>query len=276
MVDKESNSPGTTSYRGIYYQRFGNPVKPAVLFLHGFLGSQKDWQQVVDIVAKYNFCITLDLPGHGNSSDPDLLKNIWDFKSLAVRINDMLLHLGINKVGLVGYSMGGRIAQYFAVHFPEKLSKLVLESSSPGIKNKNEKIARLQEDKKRAQDLQNKPLSKFLNHWYNLSLFEGIKNHPQYAEMIKQRMLNDPHLLAKALRAFSVANQPYLEEKLSALRIPVFLMCGEKDKKYVDIMKSLKQRNPGFKLSVIDKSGHNIHLEKPILFAEHLVEFLSL
>jgi len=263
-------------YKGIYYQCFGNPGKPAILFLHGFLGDSKDWQEVINIVSKKYFCIVMDLPGHSKSNNPDLLNRVWDFKSLTLRINELLTHLSIDKVILVGYSMGGRIAQHFAVHFSERVVKLILESSSPGIENENEKRERFAKDRQLAKRLENEPLNKFLDFWYDQALFYGIKIHPKYNDMIKRRLVNDPKLLAMALVAFSVANQSYFAEKLSLFKKSLLLVCGEKDSKYLEIMKGLQQRNPHHEFCVMSGCGHNTHFEKPILFAEHLIEFLSL
>ena len=156
------------------------------------------------------------------------------------------------------------------------ITKLVLESSSPGIKNEKDKTIRLKKDQELAQSLQNGSLKKILESWYNQSIFHGIKHHPNYNQMITRKLSNDPKLLEKALTAYSVGNQSYLAKKLSALKIPVHLICGEKDLKYLRIMKDLKQENPNFKLTILNHCGHNIHFEKPILFAEHLTEYLSL
>lgn len=263
-------------FKGIYYQCSGIPGNTTVLFLHGFLGDNKDWQEVIDIVSKKYFSITIDLPGHNKSDSLKALGRVWDFESLTIRINDLLNHLSVEKVNLVGYSMGGRIAQHFAVHFPERIVKLVLESSSPGMENENEKRERLIKDKLLAKRLQKEPLKKFLDFWYEQSLFYGIKNHPKYHAMIKRRLANDPGLLARALNTFSVGNQSYLANKLSLLKIPLLLVCGEKDLRYLEIMQGLQQRNPQYAFYIMPGCGHNTHFEKPILFAEHLIEFLSL
>ena len=276
MANIRTTNFNSKRFQGINYQCFGDPEKSAVLFFHGFLGDSRDWQQVVDLVSEHSYCITIDLPGHGNSNIPDLLKNLWDFESFSLKIDEFLKNLLIEKINLVGYSMGGRLAQYFAINYPKRVLKLVLESSSPGIKNKKERISRLERDKVFVKRLQDEPLIEILNTWYKQSLFQGIRNHPQYAEMVKKRSKNNPQLMAKALMAFSTGNQPYLAEKISAVGIPVLLLCGEKDSKYLKIMKELKHNNPGYKLNVMDKCGHNTHFEKPILFAEHLLEFLSL
>ena len=45
----------------------GHPERPTVLFLHGFLGSSADWNDVVAALEKDFYCLVVDLPGHGDS-----------------------------------------------------------------------------------------------------------------------------------------------------------------------------------------------------------------
>lgn len=258
------------------FQCLGDTAKPAVLFLHGFLGTASDWQSIIDIIQEDFHCISIDLPGHGKSNKVDNLSNIWSFDALTSILDNILDYLSIKKASLVGYSMGGRIAQHFALGYAAKVNKLVLESCSFGIKDKEERTSRMKADKMLAERLKTEPFTEFLDSWYDQALFYGIKNNKQYQEMITRRLKNDPMLLSQALAAFSVANQIYLQERLFGFKKPLMYICGSKDEKYLTIAKSFKQTKPESKLFVMENCGHNTHFEEPDLFAEHLAEFLSL
>jgi 2-succinyl-6-hydroxy-2,4-cyclohexadiene-1-carboxylate synthase len=172
--------------------------------------------------------------------------------------------------------MGGRIAMYFALKYPHHISKLILESASPGIENSDERESRRQNDLKISERLRTEPITDFLNDWYDQPLFSGIKNHTNDAALLERRKKNDPVLVAKALDSFSVGRQPYLMNQLAKLKIPVSLICGENDPKYCALMKQIKQQNPHFSLKIFKNNGHTIHFENPVLFANHLLQFLSL
>jgi 2-succinyl-6-hydroxy-2,4-cyclohexadiene-1-carboxylate synthase len=264
------------NFKGITYQCFGNPSCPAVLFLHGFLGDGRDWREVVNLVSADFFCIVIDLPGHGFSNDLSLLNDVWDFHSLTQRLLELLTYLSVKKVNITGYSLGGRLALHFALHFTENVKKIILESSSPGIKDKDQRVSRLQNDISLADQLQNSPLENFLDSWYEQTVFYGIKQHPKYVDLINSKLKNNPKLLAKALTSYSVGRQSYLGEKLSKLKVPLLLICGENDAKYVEIMQSIKHKNKSLNVLIVKECSHNVHFQKPVLFAEHLVEFLSL
>lgn len=99
-----------------------------LVFIHGWGGSSDAWDlQVLDLAASYR-CITVDLRGHGDSDKP------WgDYNyDLFVRDIDALIStLGLDKVTLVGWSMGGHIALKYAHEHPEKLARVVTTGSGP-------------------------------------------------------------------------------------------------------------------------------------------------
>ena len=147
---------------------FGAPV----LCLHGFLGTHKDWPAHLPAV---------DLPGHGKTtvtSDDD-----YTLDTICQSLNELIK----KPLHLIGYSMGGRIALHFALTYPEKVSKLTLISTSPGIEDPKERQARWALDQKRAKEML-KDYPKFLDKWYSQSIFTGITSQPNFQEIYKHRL----------------------------------------------------------------------------------------
>ena len=99
---------------------------PALLFIHGLLGSQKQWAHLVDRLDDNHRLIVPDLFGHGDSAKP-----IGDYSlgAHAATLRDLLDRLGIAQVTLVGHSLGGGIAMVFSYLFPERVDRLVLVAS---------------------------------------------------------------------------------------------------------------------------------------------------
>jgi pimeloyl-ACP methyl ester carboxylesterase len=100
---------------------------PVVLFIHGILGSQKQWAHLVDVMDDDHRMILPDLFGHGESAKPML--GDYSLSAHAAAMRDLLDHLGIERVTLVGHSLGGGIAMQFFYLFPERVERLVLVSS---------------------------------------------------------------------------------------------------------------------------------------------------
>ena len=74
------------------------------------------------------------------------------------------------RAGVVGYSMGGRLALHLALRHPDRVGKLVLFSASPGLKTEDERTARREVDLQRAAEIE-EDLGGFLRRWYRMPLF---------------------------------------------------------------------------------------------------------
>lgn len=99
---------------------------PVVLFVHGILGSERQWRRLVDKVDDDHRVVVPDLFGHGDSAKPT---GDYSLSSHAATLRDLLDHLGIDRVTLVGHSLGGGIAMQFYYLFPDRVDRLVLVSS---------------------------------------------------------------------------------------------------------------------------------------------------
>lgn len=99
---------------------------PAILFIHGITGSQRQWAHLVDRLDDDYRVVVPDLFGHGQSAKP-----VGDYSlgAHAGTLRDLLDRLEIDRVTLVGHSLGGGIAMLFAYLFPERVDRLVLVSS---------------------------------------------------------------------------------------------------------------------------------------------------
>ncbi|GAA4400797.1 alpha/beta fold hydrolase [Fodinibacter luteus] len=99
---------------------------PALMFIHGLLGSQQQWAHLVDRLDDNHRVVVPDLFGHGESAKP-----IGDYSlgAHAATLRDLLDRLDIERVTLIGHSLGGGIAMVFSYLFPERVDRLVLVSS---------------------------------------------------------------------------------------------------------------------------------------------------
>lgn len=253
----------------------GPPSLPPLCFLHGFLGAGKDWAWVAEAFQDDFYCLLPDLPGHGQNPLPETLPLHFDTLN-----QELLAHmdtLGLSKIHLVGYSMGGRAALYFAVHHPERVASLTLESASPGITDPEERRARAAEDDRRADALLSGGIESFVEHWYTLPLFRSLENHPEVrAQIIARRKANHPAWVAQVVRDLSPGRQPAVWDQLPRLEMPVLLLVGALDEKYVAVNQQMAARLPSARLEIVPGAGHTVHLEQPAQFISSLRGFLAL
>ena len=125
---------------------------PSIVFLHGFTGSTASWREIIKLLEGKYSTIAVDLTGHGKSSSPEDV-NRYSMEQQVEDLEELFTALSLDQFILVGYSMGGRIALAYTVNYPDRVSSLILESSSPGLKTEKERIERKAADKRLAEKI---------------------------------------------------------------------------------------------------------------------------
>ena len=259
------------NYR-FHYCFSGNSDKPLILFLHGFMGNSREFDEAISLLTDDFNCLNIDLPGHGKTQilgDDDC----YTMAKTADALINLLDELKVKDCFLVGYSMGGRLALYLTLHFPRRFHKVILESASPGLSTEEERLERVKRDGQIARKLSRSVENDFINfldNWYKVQIFGNIKKHPGFDRMIENRLQNNPLELAKSLRLMGTGVQPSLWEKLQNNQVPLLLLVGEKDRKFIDINRRMTEVNRLCELKIIENAAHNIHLENTLVFVENI------
>jgi 2-succinyl-6-hydroxy-2,4-cyclohexadiene-1-carboxylate synthase len=252
----------------------GSPEKPAVLFLHGFMGSSTDWQGVVATLEARAFCIAPDLPGHGASLG--LTPEAYTMEGAAQAVVRTLDELGVELLSIVGYSMGGRLALYLALRYPELCAGLFLESASPGLESGEERRTRREADEEKAKRLESGGFEEFLGDWYRQPLFASLaRDEGLLRRTIETRRRNDPVELARSLRGMGTGSQPSLWRELEGLAVHVFAVAGGLDEKFAEVSSRMARISPRVEPVVIPGVGHNVHDEAPAEYVALLGRFLD-
>lgn len=246
------------------HREAGPADAPALVFLHGFLGATSDWQPIMDSFARDFRCIAIGLPGHGER--PTAVA-VPPFHAVVDLLRETLLRLRIVRCGLIGYSLGGRLALPFALRHPELVECLVLESASPGIDDPHERVLRRAADEHWADVLEREGLAAFLDAWYAQPLFASLHDQPDLLAELKARRLRDRSdghkaSLAAVLREYSPGFIPSLWPRLPEWRAPLLYVAGERDVKYVATGRRVAGLCPHAALSIVPGSGHAVHEER--------------
>ena len=256
-----------------YYQQFGQENEEAILFLHGFLGTNEDWQEVISFLSKRFRCIAVDLPGHGRSK---MRRELEGMAGVAKDMIGLMDAWQVTQARVVGYSMGGRIALYLLLHYPHRFCAGVLESASPGLEEQNERDQRNAYDERIALQLESGDFRSFLQRWYNQPVFALPDASPQFKRMIEKRAHSvDPVRCAASLRLLGLGRQPSLWASLSSLDRPTLLLVGEKDIKFVRIAQKMRTLSSRFAVLTFAQCGHNIHFQEGENMASAMNEFVE-
>ena len=249
---------------------------PATFFLHGFTGSSVTWEPHVAVFKRRLKTITVDLIGHGDSDAP-ADPGYYRIESCVEHLLTVLDHLGMDRVDLLGYSLGGRVALHLAATAPGRIRSLILESSSPGIADPIERQKRAVADNALADLIETKGTRAFVDRWERLPLFRSQRKLPSAvrAALRAQRLRSNAVGLANSLRGMGSGRQESLWPRLSSIDVPVLLIAGELDTKYCLAAREMNSLLPNAKLAVVDNAGHAVHLERPAAFSRQVLEFLA-
>nr|BAL57204.1 2-succinyl-6-hydroxy-2,4-cyclohexadiene-1-carboxylate synthase [uncultured Chloroflexota bacterium] len=252
------------------FRAFGEAGHTPVVLLHGYLGSSESWAGVALSLADSFYCLLPDLPGHGENS---MRLGRWpSLGQWASQLNAFLEAQGLERVHLVGYSLGGRLALRFALEFPQRLLSLALESASPGLRAWGERAARRKLDRERAQELYRGEKRAFLEKWYRQDIF-GFLNEAQRERLIQAGWGRDMRKMALIIQCLSPGREPSLWDSLARLTMPVLLIGGGEDRIYHKIMEEMAQAIPKAHLRFFQGAGHNVHAFFPEEVASLLREF---
>lgn len=171
----------------------------------------------------------------------------------------------------VGYSQGGRLCLQLALDRPDAMERLVLVSASPGIADAAERAARVEADEVLAQGIERDGVDAFLERWLSQPLFATLPRERSGIDERKQH--NTVEHLTYQLRVLGQGAQPSNWERLGDLHIPLLLVAGELDTKYVDIAHRMAECVPDARVEIVPGAGHACHLEQPDHVAQLLESF---
>lgn len=248
----------------LHYREMGEG-QPMVI-LHGLFGFSDNWQTHAKKLAEYYRVILVDLRNHGHSEWTE----DFSYSLMAEDVKELCDDLGLNKIILLGHSMGGKVAMYFAQFYEEFLEKLIVVDI--GVKaypmHHQHILAGLH-----ALDLENMKAR---------SEAEAVLKKHIDSDGVRQFLLKNLYWKEKGQLAFRM-NLPVLErempEILSALpekevMTPTLFIRGELSNYILDEdISELEDRFPDSYVVTISGAGHWVHAEEPERFLESVLGF---
>jgi pimeloyl-ACP methyl ester carboxylesterase len=222
----------------LYFEIHGTG-QPLIL-LHGGLGSGEMFGPTLTELVQQHQVITVDLQGHGRTADID---RPIDIRLMADDIAALIDHLKLDKPDVVGYSLGGGVALFTAVKYPDKVRRLVVASAHA----RRDAIP----PEMLAQQAQvNAAAAEFLKDTPMWELYQRVAPHPE----------DFPRLLDKVGEAMA-QDYDYTED-VRSLQVPTLLVAADADmappSHYVEMFKLLDGglRDGGWMGEGRPKGGH--------------------
>jgi len=237
----------------------------AAVFLHGFTRSGASWQRIcADLDDRRMFAV--DLMGHGASPSPDqrLHPTAYDLDYAAGRLEEWCARLGIARLHLVGYSMGGRTAMAYAARYRHRLASLALISANPGVEDEQERRARRDRDDALAERIMEIGLERFAEEWSAQPMFatQWEQDPSAWRHAMFDRTQQRAAGLASSLRGSGQGRQTPYWDALRDLSFPVFVAAGEKDGNYAAIAQRMCDFLPDATLHIFEGAGHDLLFDR--------------
>ena len=241
----------------LFYEVHGEG--PAVVFAHGAGGTHMSWWQQVPVLSKQYRCVTIDHRGFGYSKD---LPNKPGRQNFVADLEGLLDRLKVERVSLVGQSMGGLTVLGFASKHPERVSALILSDTTGGYTNSE--IDRLRAANKNPRSAfapsyaQREPAMAFL-----------------YREISSLTMADAPQTANGAAAAPPPAT-PTDIKPLVTKKVPVLFIVGEEDQLIPPAaIEAMHKEMPGSELAKVPGAGHSVYFEKPAEYNRLISHFLG-
>jgi 2-succinyl-6-hydroxy-2,4-cyclohexadiene-1-carboxylate synthase len=244
-------------------------VGETLVLLHGFAGTRHTWEEVGAHMGRHDAGrqgyrpLALDLPGHGDAAD---VESPITFEG---SVEHVLAHCP-ERFALAGYSLGGRIALQVALAAPERVSRLVLVSTTAGISDTAERKRRREADRRLADELERIPYDAFIERWRDQPLF--AQDPPAVRALaVADHRRNRPGALAAALRGLGTGEMEPVWDRLGTLQMPVLVIAGERDEKFRALGERLVVPLVDGRLLTVP-GGHVLPLETPAELATAFAE----
>ena len=109
------------------FEEFGDSRNTPLIILHGFFASSRNWRLIAKILSDSHHVYVLDMRNHGDSPSA----KVMDYPAMATDLSYFMQQHEINKANLLGHSMGGKVAMWYALNCPETVEKLIVADISP-------------------------------------------------------------------------------------------------------------------------------------------------
>jgi len=243
----------------IYYETQGSG-EPIVM-ISGCGADSSEWfSQVPDLSLRYHV-ITFDNRGTGRSDKPDIP---YSMEMMADDVAGLLDSIGIEAAHILGYSMGGVIAQEFALSYPERTLTLILLCASPA----GAPDVLLPESEVMTLMFDPDTITRMTPDEWSRKLLpcmcsqEFLDNHPHLVDEVLARQSEHPTPLHGVMRQVEAMLTAHTYDRLPRIKVPTLVIGGTADRvNPCQNLRLLASKIPNAELMILENLGHGMFIE---------------
>lgn len=248
----------------IHYYITGDNQTEAIIFLHPAFADHRTFNQQLAFFSPKYKVITIDLLGHGQSQG---IKTHEGIDSSAEHIREILDMEGIEKIHLVGVSIGSLIAQNFANLYPDR----VLSLCSVGGYDINHYDSSIEKEQRKQQ------LSFIIKALLSIKWFSKSNSLVSAITEAAQTEFYKMNLLIKRRSLRYLGTLKNIMNKFQTERnYPLLILCGDKDNALaIKLSRAWSESESDSLFKLINKAGHCANMDNPRVFNETLMSFID-
>jgi pimeloyl-ACP methyl ester carboxylesterase len=234
-----------------------------VVMIHGVGDSADSWAPIAEQIPADRAVVSYDLRGHGASPGPE---GPWDIDDFVADHLRLLAALGAPRVDVVGFSLGGLIAQRIAGTHPESVRRLVVVGAVAG-RTEQERAAVLERLSMVEREGPAGAARRSVDRWYSADF---IAQHPEIREETIERMSRLDR--ASYTHAYRVLATTDLVDDLARIEAPTLAVTGEHDVGSPPRMsRTIAQGVQSGRWAVVPDANHSVLKEQPDSIAKEVV-----
>ncbi|TPN85478.1 alpha/beta fold hydrolase [Mesorhizobium sp. CU2] len=240
-----------------------------VLFIHGVGMDAAIWQPQIDLMRDRFDLIAIDMLGHGASPLPPQNAELSDYADQAIRLLD---HLGLDRVAVVGHSMGALVAQEIALRAPSRVNAIVCLNA---VFRRPAQLAEAVRARAAALGDHGDPsaIAATVARWFGDPVPPALAGAAAKARAALESV--DAEGYARTYRLFASADTAHVD-RLAGLSAPALFMTGSDDRNSTPAMSAAMARlAPAGQCLVLNGEKHMMTIASPKEVTQHITAFLD-
>ncbi|MCP4327592.1 MAG: alpha/beta fold hydrolase [Alphaproteobacteria bacterium] len=242
---------------------------PPVVLVHGLGMNRHMWQWQTSALAAHFTVLAYDILGHGDSADPEIPCRMEQYVDQLAALADAA---GVDRFGLVGFSLGGLIVQAFALAHPNRVAALAILHAAHG-RTPGEREGILARVDLAAKCGPAATVDAALERWFTPGF---AADNPEILDRVRGWILaNDPAVYPAIYRLLADGDLP-LATAIAEIRCPTLVLTAEQDAgNSPDMTRRMAALIPGARAAVLPGLRHMALAEDPDAVNSRLVPFLE-
>ena len=254
---------------GTNFECYGEKGMPGVVLIHGLGLNKEIWEWLLPSLTERYYVIAYDLLGHGSSSEPSKKPSLTLF---AVQIRELLDWCDLDKITLVGFSLGGMICRKFAQEFPEKINALVI-LNSPYLRTEAAQEAILKRVNQAYLDGPASTVEDALIRWFTN---EYRKENSELMDLVRSWVVaNDPEVYPSIYQVLADGVMEIINPTPKILYPTLIVTSDEDFGNGPEMAYAMSREIPNSTALILNGLRHMALVESPSLVNEPIKSFLD-